>query len=161
MEKSGGGIIAVLAAIVICALAFMTLGGGSDLIAGFVVGKQAEKIAAQAELIQAQTSYVLSEAAAYSIRTDANQTWLVPVGLGLVIVLLVLIVLFEAYRVTQAEKRVYSALNRWTEDNAVIADVNHALQARRNAELQAQAPPRVLEFEARGKLAQWEEGRRR
>ena len=155
MEKSGGGIIAVFAAIVICALAFMTLGGGSDLIAGFVVGKQAEKIAAQAELIQAQTSYVLSEAAAYSIRTDANQTWLVPVGLGLVIVLLMLIVLFEAYRVTQAEKRVYSALNLWeAENNAVIADVNRALQARRNAELNA--PARVLEFSARGKLAEWE-----
>ena len=159
MEKSGGGIIAVFAAIVICALAFMTLGGGSDLIAGFVVGKQAEKIAAQAELVQAQTAYVISEAAANSIRTDAAQTWLVPIAMGCVIVLLIGIVLFEAYRVTRAEKRIVIAL-KWLEaaDNAaIIHDVNHALQYRRNA----QAAPRVLEFDARGKLAEWEVGRRR
>ena len=165
MNKISGGIIAVFAAIVICAFAFLTLGGGSDLIAGFIASKQAEKIAAQAELVQAQadlvqaqTSYVLSEAAAYSIRTDANQTWLVPVCLGLVIALLVFVVLFEVYRVTQAEKRVYSARKRLeAEDNAaIISDVNRALQYRRNA----QVVPRVLEFDARGLLTEWERGRR-
>jgi len=158
-NNSGGGFVIVLA-LIVCAVLVMTLGGGAHLIEGFLVGKQAERTAAQAVLVQAQARYVISEAVANSIRTDAAQTWLVPIALGCVIVLLIGIVMFEVYRVIAAERRMMRVLEHWSREemDANIHDVNRALQARRNAELNA---PRVLEFDARGKLAQWEAGRRR
>jgi len=158
-NNSGGGFVIVLA-LIVCAVLVMTLGGGAQLIEGFLVGKQAERTAAQAVLVQAQARYVISEAVANSIRTDAAQTWLVPIALGCVIVLLIGIVMFEVYRVIAAERRITRVLEHWSREemDANIHDVNRALQARRNAELNA---PRVLAFDARGKLAAWEAGRRR
>jgi len=62
------------------------------------------------------------------------------------------VVVYEASRMPEIRDEVEA------EDNAaIIHDVNHALQARRNAP----EARRVLEFDARGKLAEWEVGRRK
>ena len=64
------------------------------------------------------------------------------------------VVVYEATRMPKIRDEVEA------EDNAaIIHDVNHALQARRNA--MNKPTWRELQFDARGKLAQWEAGRRR
>ena len=77
--------------------------------------------------------------------------------------LLAVLIILESRRVTIYEMERAPEIQREVEaeDNAAeITDVNHAWPARRNSEMKAPTRPRVLAFDARGKLAAWERGRR-